>query len=312
MGIESDIQFEMTEQSKSQFETAIEEINKTDYYSKQRAHSIEHIEKVMLFSQILSQNEGLDDHSSRILLAAAAFHDSSRNGEDGNVEHAREGAITAGEYFETHPDNPYGISKDDIPMVQVAIAYHEFVERTKGEIDKKMIHKLCAEYGVKKEDYSRTEKIAELLKDADALDRERFVNRAKLDPKLLRSETARSHVIIDFARRVNDEYAQKVLGLNYGGRTKDGEAVAELRKKRSEGEVTREKKVPMKEMIDMFDCMTKGRIRQRNTDRSKHRCLLINYGESEITDTDVARAQEMVTRDASRSDLGITKSADTK
>ena len=31
----------------------------------------------------------------RILLAAAAFHDSSRNGEDGNVEHALEGAKTA-------------------------------------------------------------------------------------------------------------------------------------------------------------------------------------------------------------------------
>ncbi len=303
LGIESEIQLEMSPSSKDHFQKVVEEINQTDYYTNQKAHSIEHIEKVMLFSQILAQNEGMSEKDTRLLLAAGAFHDSSRNGEDGNVEHAREGATTAREYFENHPGNPYGVKQEDIPILQVAIAYHEYNEPIQGKVDRDKLAELCREYGVSEEDYSRTEKIAELLKDADALDRERFANKAKLNPKMLRSKTARSYEMRGFAARINDKYAQKVLKLNYGEEGRTGKSVAELRYKRQEREGSngKEKKVSLAEMFELFEDMTKGRTNnKKRTERDVHRCLLINYGESGITGEDVAIAENILARDASR------------
>ena len=45
-------------------------------------------------------------------------------------------AIKAREYFENHPENTYGVKKEDIPLIQVAIAYHDHNERQKGKIDR--------------------------------------------------------------------------------------------------------------------------------------------------------------------------------
>ena len=41
-------------------------------------HKIGHIQKVMLFSQIITLNENLDKRQMRVLLASAAFHDAGR------------------------------------------------------------------------------------------------------------------------------------------------------------------------------------------------------------------------------------------
>ncbi len=88
LGKENNIDFNINEEMEKIFETDIKAISGTNYYNANKEHSIEHVEKTMLFSLILAQNERLDDKDTRVLLAATAFHDSYRAGNDGNAEHA--------------------------------------------------------------------------------------------------------------------------------------------------------------------------------------------------------------------------------
>ena len=100
IGKESNIDFSIPKEIKEIFEKDIRSIASTDYYKDNKAHSIEHIEKVMFFSLMLAKNEGLDDKDIKVLLAAAAFHDSYRAGNDEDGEHAIGSAKKAKEYFE--------------------------------------------------------------------------------------------------------------------------------------------------------------------------------------------------------------------
>lgn len=88
IGKKQDVELSIPEETRETFERDVREISSTTYYNDNKAHSIEHIEKVMLFSTVLAKNEGLSAEDTSILLAAAAFHDSFRNGNDGNGEHA--------------------------------------------------------------------------------------------------------------------------------------------------------------------------------------------------------------------------------
>lgn len=192
---------------KSELDTLMKEITQTDFYDMNEIHSIEHIEKVMLFSSILANNEGLSEEDTHLLLLAAAFHDSGRNGKDGDDKHAEASAQQIENYFNNNPQNPFGINMSNLAMIQTAIHYHEYEEPTKGNTDFEEIHKLCNLYGVSEENFERTVKLCELLKDADALDRARFglrsQNRWALNTDYLKSETAKSVSMIKFAEDVN-------------------------------------------------------------------------------------------------------------
>lgn len=183
-------------------------------------HKIGHIQKVMLFSKIIAQNEGLDKQQTKILLASVAFHDSGRTKDRDNGEHGKTSAEIAGEYFKNNYNNPYGITQNEIAIVQTAIAYHVIIEKTPGQIDEKELEKLCFEYGVYNlKDFKNIKKISAILKDADALDRLRFSSKLSstlnLDSKLLRTNTAKKQFIIEFARKINQAYAGYILRENY-------------------------------------------------------------------------------------------------
>ena len=203
--------FDMDVYKLNRIKKELERISQLKYYENNKAHSIEHIEKVVLFSSLLAEMEGLDREDKEILLAAAGFHDSGRSGKDGNDEHAKASAIQTLRYFAENPNNPFGITKDNISIIQTAIHYHEYSEKEKGKIDIKEIEKLAKQYNVREEDLLRTQKICELLKDADALDRLRFANRATLNPEYLRSKSAKLPGVINFARNVNEKMAEKTL-----------------------------------------------------------------------------------------------------
>lgn len=111
------------------FLRAFDSISESDYYKKVTPelgyqHKIGHIQKVMLFSQIIAIQENLNEMQMRILLAAAAFHDSGREKDRDDGEHGRLSAEVAGEYFTKNKINPFGIAPEDIGIVQTAIAYH--------------------------------------------------------------------------------------------------------------------------------------------------------------------------------------------
>lgn len=248
----------------------LENVSKLPYYNGNKAHSIEHIERVTLFSGILAEMECIDEKSRTSLLAAAAFHDSGRAGRDGNTEHAEASAIQVKKYLEENPDNPFGITRTNIGIIQTAIHYHEHAEKNIGHIDEEMVEKLAKGYNVKEKDFQRTKKICELLKDADALDRCRFANRATLNPDFLRSKSARTTGMINFARNVNNEMAKYALINVYGKEKGDimlGAEVAQLRKarvKRAESEDYVEPTIPVQVLLEIIGLEKENEMQKSN------------------------------------------------
>lgn len=299
IGKESSIDFSISKDIKGIFETDIRAIANTDYYEDNKTHSIEHIEKVMMFSLMLAKNERLDDEGTKVLLTAAAFHDSYRAGDDGYVEHAVGSAKKVKEYLENNLNNSYGVETKDIPLIQVAIAYHEYKENIKGKVDRTQISKLCEEYGYKG-DFERVVQISTILKDADALDRERFWTRGKLNPDYLRTDSAKSRNMVLFAQKINGTYAEKMIDKNYevDGQVNKFNAVKILQSKRKENNIKVENKIienplSVDEMLELFDEVAKEYTKSPS-DTDKKKIIIKSFEESEMTDNDITKAQEMI------------------
>lgn len=204
----------------SQFSKSLEAISESDFYKKRtpglsNQHKIGHIQKVMLFAQIIAQNENLNENQTKILLASASFHDSGRTKDRDNGEHGISSAEIAGEYFKENHNNPYGITQDEIGIVQVVIEYHVINECIPGQIDESKLHQIFYKYDVNPEKFEQTKKISAILKDADALDRTRFISGSSLNSKFLRMKTAKNQSMIEFSKKINQEYASYVLFKNY-------------------------------------------------------------------------------------------------
>ncbi len=204
----------------SQFLKILEVISNSDIYKKDtpelsNQHKIGHIQKVILFSQIIAQNENVDENQTKILLAAAAFHDCGRMKDRDNDEHGISSARMTGEYFRENINNQYGIELNEIEIIQAAIEYHVIVEHIPGQIDEIKLKEICHKYSVKDKNYEKVRQISAILKDADALDRARFVSGSDLNPAFLRTKTAKNSYMIEFSKRINEEYANQVINVNY-------------------------------------------------------------------------------------------------
>ena len=208
----------------------IKEISSLNYYDNNKSHSIEHIQRVMIFADKIASKRYLSVEMKKILIAACAFHDSGRGKDkDGNDVHGAASAFKVQEYFEKNPNNPFGITADNLSIIQAIIEFHEIPDkdRIKGNIKfvdilkKYNINpKECSGFirtntkGVFiQNEYDAIREMANILKDADALDRFRFPNEARLDPTYLR--TRQSKKLIGFAKVMNAKFASKVLDEVY-------------------------------------------------------------------------------------------------
>ena len=92
-----------------------------------------------------------------------------------------------------------GYSSDDRKIMKIAVEYHEMKD------DDFRFEKLCEKHNLSSDKIEYAKKIAQCLKDADALDRTRFKNpNAKLDKDLLRLSSSKDFVVI--AEMLNREY----------------------------------------------------------------------------------------------------------
>ena len=215
--IEKDIpKTDLLDNSKQEIAKIIRNASNTGFYAKNRFHSMEHIAKVVTFSYLVGKEEKLTEEEMKLLLVSAAFHDCGRNGNDGENEHAEAGAKLAGEYFTKNPTNPFNINADELPIIQVVIHYHEHKEHELGKLNKDGIEYLVKKYNAPSDKISEIEKLCMLLKDADALDRERFATYGKLDPKYLRSKSAKTPQMLKYAKEINQVVAKEILKKIYG------------------------------------------------------------------------------------------------
>lgn len=104
-------------------------ISKSEFYKKLTPelgyqHKLEHIYKVMFFSEIIANIEKIPQKEKRLLLIAAAFHDVGRTKDRDNGEHAKIGAEVLIKYVMENLDNPYNLTLEETRIVQSVIEYH--------------------------------------------------------------------------------------------------------------------------------------------------------------------------------------------
>ena len=154
-----------------------------DKYYFSLVHGIDHISRVTFLATILASIDDLSEHDKSLLLVAARYHDIGRRNDREDKEH---GSLSVEKIHEFNLLSEY--SEDDRQIIEFSIKHHS-LSRQENEVALENIPEN------KREKYRL---ILSYLKDADALDRVRIVNRSmQLDPKRLRCETARK--MIDFA-----------------------------------------------------------------------------------------------------------------
>lgn len=94
-------------------------------------------------------------------------------------------------------------SAEDLSIISTIIQFHE-IPRNSYNVDA-IFSDMARKNGIPKDQISKVRQMAEVLKDADALDRTRFINKARLNPEFLQYGTSRQ--LIRFASSVQETYA---------------------------------------------------------------------------------------------------------
>ena len=229
---------------------AIADIRELNEYPATMAeiHGQKHINNVILFSYLIAKGENtLDSRSIDLLIQAAKFHDVGRDGNWNGmgpgkrhdydaIPHANPSALGAEYYMskEKNPDDTKKYTKEEIAIVKTAISYHEVSEHRHNVFNESRFNELCRKYGVAESDKERAKNICIYLKDADAVDRTRFMvptNQKEietipehkkyerkhwfdeLDTSYLRTQT--SLLIVDEARAIHMELMKKGCEVVY-------------------------------------------------------------------------------------------------
>lgn len=152
-----------------------------------KMHGLGHIERTILQGGFCAMEEGLDRSDTALLLLACSYHDVGRQDDWVDDLHGwrsaqRIGAIT-------------GQTGEDLKLLQGAVDAHSRKEAVLRE----------TVAGYRPADLNRAVRLAQLLKDADGLDRVRL---GDLDPSYLRRETSRSRAGLAF--EVYRRYQQSI------------------------------------------------------------------------------------------------------
>lgn len=182
----------------------IRSFNETEFYKNgSKNHNLGHIERVTVLASMIGKKEFPNDkHFQQLLRLSAELHDSGRKTDDSDYDHSKKGVMHAEKVLQSKLQNGE-IKQNDLHIIQFAIEYHEF-DHFRGD-NEEQLKKLAKKYQIGDEDFEYTRKIAECLKDADALDRVRFHRiGATLDERRL--ITSSSHDYINTAKKLLQEY----------------------------------------------------------------------------------------------------------
>lgn len=147
-----------------QFVEALEQLNRAALYTS-LVHGEGHIERTMLHGAFCAMEAGLESQDTALLLDACAYHDVGRVSDWYDEEHGYRSAQRLEELT--------GRKGQELCMLKAAVDAHS----RKDEVLESTLK------GYAPEDYPRTLLLAQLLKDADGLDRVRIHD---LNTKFLR------------------------------------------------------------------------------------------------------------------------------
>jgi len=135
-----------------------------------RLHGQGHIERTLLLAALLAWRENLSAEDTDSLLLAAAYHDVGRVDDSYDTEHGTRSAERLGDLT--------GRTGQELLLLQGAVAAHSRPDH--------LLEETVAGYGYV--NFPHAVELAQLLKDADGLDRVRIRD---LNPNFLRHESAR-------------------------------------------------------------------------------------------------------------------------
>ena len=176
---------------------------KEKYLYKSLIHGLHHSEKVLMFSYIISTDFDLSDSDRQILFDAAVYHDMGRISD---VEETFHGLNSARKIDEV-VDSPIYNEPQNLNILKAICDGHA--------TDDKLIRITADNYEVNENNLSRYYLLYNILKDADDLDRTRFMKTslAVLNEKYLRLDFSKQ--LVEFANKVNELYRNKISEINY-------------------------------------------------------------------------------------------------
>lgn len=171
---------------------------KTRYIFKSYVHGLNHNIKVLLFALYIAYKNNLDDIDLKILIDACIYHDIGRINDIYDEKHG----LRSAEVISKIVDSKIYKDKESMNMLKAIVEYHSIPDK----FNKRIFNKY------KLQNYERFILLANILKDADGLDRLRTSINNKtfsdLNPKYLRLDESKklvkvSHVInYIFSKRV--------------------------------------------------------------------------------------------------------------
>ncbi len=162
------------------FDTSVE----TDYhqYRGSKLHGFNHTRRVCLNARLIANMEGLSPEDKRVLLFAAKYHDIGRRNDFEDIDHGRKSAEKL---------DAYGLMEDfsfeDRRLIRFIVEEH-CLSKSKNEVDLRAIPE---------NERARYERLLNILKDADKLDRVRLGKFDGLTPDRL--NLASSKRLIEFS-----------------------------------------------------------------------------------------------------------------
>lgn len=180
----------------SEFTIYENEIKEEKVNDRLKVHGQRHIKNVLLYATLIGQYVVQDKHDLKLIMLSAKYHDIGRK-TDAYEEHAESSAQIAVEKLGDK------CSKEDLSIISTIIQFHE-IQRNISNVDAVFID-MAKKNGIPDDQISRVRQMAEVLKDADALDRTRFINKARLNPEFLQYGISRQ--LIRFASSLQERYA---------------------------------------------------------------------------------------------------------
>lgn len=176
------------------------EIKEEKVNGKLKVHGQRHVTNVLLYSILIGQSVFKDKHDLILIMKAAKYHDVGRK-TDAYEEHAKSSAEIAKEKLMSTT------SAEDIAIITTIIEFHEMPRHTQYAEDE--FKKIAKKNGVPSNKISIARKMADVLMDADALDRTRFINKARLNPEYLHYDISKQ--LVEFAASLQETYAMEDL-----------------------------------------------------------------------------------------------------
>lgn len=172
------------------------EIKEENINSRLKVHGQRHIKNVLLYSTLIGQSVIQDRHDLDLIMLSAKYHDICRK-TDAYEEHAESSAKIAIDKLKDK------CSEEDLSIIRTIIEFHE-IPRNAANVDE-VFATMARKNGIDDGQMVRVRQMAEVLKDADALDRTRFINKARLNPRFLQYDVSKQ--LVKFASSLQETYA---------------------------------------------------------------------------------------------------------